>query len=99
MVAVNLLASLITTNNVCTSICLNIIACITSGEFRVILYAITLVVFCRLSDMRSPLRGDVSCSSEIKLACYSVPSNFVFLHSLFPNIASIFGLSSSASLK
>ena len=56
MVAVNLLASLLTTNNLCTSICLT--HCLYyNGEFRVILYAITLVVFCRLSDMRSPLRG------------------------------------------
>ena len=52
MVAVNLLALLLTTNNLCTSICLYY-----NGEFRVILYAITLVVFCRISDMRSPLRG------------------------------------------
>ena len=61
MVAVNLLASLLTTNNLCTSICLNIIACISKGEFRVILYAITLVVFCRLSGMRSPLREGGTC--------------------------------------
>ena len=56
MVAVNLLASLLITDNLCTSICLN--HCLNyNGEFRVKLYAITLVVFYRLSDMRSPLRG------------------------------------------
>ena len=59
MVAENLLASLLTTNKLCTSICLNIIACITMANSSNIAchYFGALVVFCRLSDMRSPLRG------------------------------------------
>ena len=67
MVAVNLLASLLTTTNLCISICLNIIACIT-----VILYAITLVVFCRLSDMRSPLGGGGGGGGG-GVTCFHVP--------------------------
>ena len=75
MVAVNLLASLLTTNNLCTSICLSIIACMTMANFN-----ITLVVFCRLSDMRRHLRGGGHVSLFLcnKLACSSVTSNFVF---------------------
>ena len=98
MVAVNLFASLLTTNNLCISICLNIIAHLYyNGEFRVMFYAIT---FCRISGMRSPLRGGGRV--HVPLGCSSVPSNFVFLHSLLPNMSlfpSKFGLSSSVPLK
>ena len=60
MVAVNLLASLLTTNNLCTSICLNIIACITMVNFEnycmplLWWYSVALVI-CEA----------LSCSSEI----------------------------------
>ena len=100
MVAVNLLASLLTTNSLCTSNCLNY-----NGEFRVILYANTLVVFCRLCDKRSPLRGGggymFPCSSEInwlvplfpQILFSYIPCSLIL--SLFP---SKFGLSSYVPL-
>ena len=87
MVAANLLASLLNTNNLCTSICLNI-----NDGFRVILYAITLVVSCRLSDMRSPLRGwgyMFPCSSEINWLVPLFPQ-ILFSYVRCSNIMSLF---------
>ena len=86
MVAVNLLASLLTTNNLCTSIVWTSLLVL---QWRISsnIVCLTLVVLCRLSHMRSPLRGEhVSLFLWNKLTCSSVPSNFVFLYSLFPNI-------------
>ena len=68
MVAVNLLASTLTTNNLYyTSISLNIIAVYYNGDFQVIWYAIALAVQCRLSDMQIPLREGWGTRSLVPL--------------------------------
>ena len=84
MVAVNLLASLLTTNNLyCTSISSSIIAVYYNGESREIWYAITMVVHCRLSYMRSPLSKDVG---------YLLPCSYAinWIVPFFPQIEHLF---------
>ena len=78
MVAVNLLASLLITNN-CRSMSPNIVAKFYNGEIRVIWFAITLAVQCRLSYKQSPLGEGVGylfpCYSEIDWRVPFFPQN------------------------
>ena len=94
MVAVNLLASLLTFEHHCLYY---------NGEFRVILYAITLVVFCRLSDMQSPLREYMfPCSSKINWLVPLFPQilfSYIPCSLILSLFLSNFGLSSSVPQK
>ena len=107
MVAVNLLASLLTTNNLCTSICLKIIACITMANFE--LYCMSLIWWYSVAYLIcEALSGGggggymFPCSSEInwlvplfpELWFSYIPCSLIL--SLFP---SKFGISSSVPLK